>query len=89
MLTEKEAWLAIAEEFDTGNTPSNYGVCNAVYVLYCDGDITVSTYDNMLDKVKAYSKHTIKQYGAAHLWSFKPSGCKARARFCRRQAENA
>lgn len=83
-MTEKQAWLRIARRLEQGEH-SGLGLCVHLVSL----DISSEMGKKMYRKIRRADKRKPTFYHDGlngYYWSFKPSGIKARIRFCKKQA---
>jgi hypothetical protein len=100
MLTEKEAWLKIAEIYTgprneegkfTLQSPTNpndlfefNGVCCGIFGLNEVNFITKETLDIMLDKMEVYGQNVVRC--GLYFWPINEEGDKQRIKFCLERA---
>jgi hypothetical protein len=93
MLTEKEAWLVIAEDWSRAKEnilhwysgKAMAGLCPSIGQLFSSERITKSTWGSMIDKIENYREQL--NTSTCFLWPRDQEGAKARVEFCRLQAE--
>lgn len=82
-MTTRQAWIAIAERFEGGNSPT--GLCGSVNRWYADGKITERQASKMLDRIDSYGRR--KKYPKNDWWwSITPDNQIRRAKLARRFA---
>lgn len=93
MLTEKEAWLYIADRLRTTFSDDSgtyyfvngyrcYGICNAISRMYQSDQISVRILLSMFDKLHCLPNININRY----YWTTTVHGSLARIKFCQEQA---
>jgi hypothetical protein len=95
-LTQKQAWLEIAEAHKMAGL--NYcavvrgqgvvGLCESLYSLWRYSAITYRLYSIMINKIKAYGKRKNKHEGE-YFWPLTDAGRLHRVKFCQRMARVA
>ena len=91
-MSEREAWLYLAECWDKAKIGENGyplcakigndGLCPSIETMYFDMDaIGQDAYQSMLSKIPDRRPHSI-----AYVWPLTMAGAKQRADFCRRMA---
>jgi len=85
MMTEKEAWLVIAAEFEKPDNTSynNSGICHALDILCKSDQISHDTDDIMYNKIRAY-RISIGRRNSLYLYHYDdPKAKSKRATLCR------
>lgn len=86
MLTERQAWLKIAEAFEEAddyariNRRHSRFLCPCIAILCDTGEISDTVYRVMTDKVDAVVP-------PSHAFAWEPGDHSSRAAFCRKQAK--